>query len=452
MSGIASPPTAGDTTRALIFAAFCEACERYVAVRTLIEDPRHQTRRQGTAMTHLLQAGLASVQGVLRSTREAIKATERDPDLVPSTLAEIGIALAGLRQIHGHLGYLGMRWPLGTADLFVRKLVAEGLPLPVPTLCATDRPDGEIADLGRTLAGRLLATGLPAGPLSGATPLLALPVTDLLEPLSWPALLLGLAEAIVDADADDGVPGMESQQGGDPVRQARIAALAARTVGEPVHMASAVRALRAGLAGGPGWVDLGALHRASLAYAQPLGSDDTETTPSGYLHGLLDAVAEGNFGWGRKGATHRVPEDEALLGDAAAWAAARLPAPSLASSEELDLLVSALDDGRPINAYPPDLGADFAQRLAAMGDADAFYALVGRANERPCSLAAILAAGWRYKLQRTHALCRELVLAETPWERLVDTMAGHVLERWALLAQSMEAAYVQQVFAREHHR
>src|SRR5690348_12800163 len=105
MSPTAIPLFQGTTTARLIFAAFCETCERLVYVRSLLEDPRHQTRRQGTAMARLLREGVRSVQQQLQSLRPAILDDQPTAESAGRMLAGIGMAAAGLRQVHAHLGY-----------------------------------------------------------------------------------------------------------------------------------------------------------------------------------------------------------------------------------------------------------------------------------------------------------------------------------------------------------
>jgi hypothetical protein len=107
-----------------------------------------------------------------------------------------------------------------------------------------------------------------------------------------------------------------------------------------------------------------------------------------------------------------------------------------------------LSDGRPINAHPPRLPDDFEHQLAQSHDAERFYATLRHADESPCSLATILAVGWRYKILKTYPLCNELMSGESTWRNALDALSGHVLERCSLLQQSIEGAYVQQVFSR----
>ncbi|MGH2343605.1 MAG: hypothetical protein ACRDG4_00145, partial [Chloroflexota bacterium] len=126
---------------------------------------------------------------------------------------------------------------------------------------------------------------------------------------------------------------------------------------------------------------------------------------------------------------------------------ADIPAPALPSEPDVTKLVRLLVDGRPINALPPDLPEDFAGRLDAAADASRFYAVLGEADERPCSLAAMLTAGLHYKLRYSLPLCGSLMAGSAPWRDALDPYAAHVHERSALLLQSIEAAYVRQMFS-----
>jgi hypothetical protein len=444
------PSLEGTTNNTLLCAAFSEACERLIYVRALLEDPRHQTRRQGSAVVRLLREGLRSAERALQAVRPAAFGQADDSQTV-ATLAGVGMAVAGLRQVHACLGYLGTRWPLGTADLFVRKLLAEGMPLPTPTLCPTDHAADGAVEVGTNLRARLDAIGLATeAPLSGA-PVLTLPTMDLLDPLSWAALLVPLAGAVVDARgmaAQLHDPASLDDQGG--YRRACIAGLAARLVGEATYAACATRGLLARLSGGADTADLHMLASATTAYARPLGPTGPETL-AGYYAGLLEAQAALHAGWGRV-ERHAPDPDGAAPPELSEFARAGIPAPELPSPEQVEALVEQLRDGRPINAAPPGLPADFADQLASGADPERFYALLPHVDERPSSLAAILAAGWRYKVRYSYLLCATVMGGTMTWRAALDTLTAHVLERCALLQQSIEAAYVQQVFARWRDR
>ena len=125
-----------------------------------------------------------------------------------------------------------------------------------------------------------------------------------------------------------------------------------------------------------------------------------------------------------------------------------LPEPAVAPRNEIDGLVAMLDDGRPINARPLTLPDDFSVKLDAAVDAERFYATIQHVGEQPCSLSAILSAGWRYKLLRTYPLCDELMRSTMPWQEALGELATHVQQRCDLLQLSVESAHVQQVLVR----
>jgi hypothetical protein len=416
----------------------------------MLEDPRHQTRRQGSAVVRILREGLRSAEMALQTVRAAAFGQEPGAHAA-ATLASVGMAVAGLRQVHACLGYLGTRWPLGTADLFARKLLAEGMPVPIPTLCPTDHADDEAVEVGASLRARLEAIGLAAeAPLAGA-PVLTLPTMDLLDPLSWAALLVPLAEAVVDArDMAAHLHDPTSLDDPGGYRRACIAGLAARMVGEATFAACATRGLLARLSGAASTTDLRLLASATSAYAQPLGPTEPATLAD-YYAGLLEAQAALHAGWGR--VQRQTPDaGGAAPPELSELSRVGIPEPLLPSSEQVEALVEQLRDGRPINAAPPDLPDDFTDQLAGGADPERFYALLPHADERPSSLAAILAAGWRYKVRYSYQLCATVMDGTMPWQAALDTLTSHVLERCALLQQSIEAAYVQQVFARWRDR
>jgi hypothetical protein len=422
-----------------------------IYVRALLEDPRHQTRRQGSAVGHLLRDGLRGIEAQLQAVRPLAFGDGQGAQ-ASLALAGIGMAVAGLRQVHAHLGYLGTRWPLGTADLFTRKLLAEGMPVPIPTLCPTDHYDDTAGEVGADLRARLVAVGLTAEPVRNTAPVLTLPTMDLLDPLSWAALLVPLAATMVEAQGLAAQLHIPSILDGydDGYRRACVAGVAARLVGEPTYAACATRTLLARLSGGPGATDLPLLAGATMAYALPLDPTGSATL-AGYCTGLLAAQASLGAGWGR---SERPAEDEKGTGppELGEFARAGIPEPLLPTPETVEALYAQLLDGRPINAAPPTLADDFAAQLAGGADPERFYSLLPHVDERPCSLATILAAGWRYKVRHTYELCAMAMSAAKPWREALDILTAHVLERCALLQQSIEAAYVQQVFARWRDR
>lgn len=452
MTAIATPPVQSITPADLASVAFCEACERLIAVRALLEDPRHQTKRQGAALTEVLRSGVAAVARQLQAvTSAAFGAQEGEARLA---LAGIGTALAALRRIHEHLGYLGTRWPLGTTDLFVRKLVAEGTPIPIPTLLVSGAYDDLAGEVGEELRRQCRDIGLPMQHPEVGAPLIAIPTMDLLDPLCWPALLYPLAGTIVDGlGLADGLRGAGQQPGDrEGYRRACSACVAARLLGEPTFLACAVRSLLVRLSGSERGVDLSLLALYSAPYAQQLEGAAAGSLGA-YFDGLLALQYAGHYGWGHTRVQRGDrPDQQANFPEIAELVGTRLPLPAQPDGALLSTLCALLEDGRPINAAPPELPQDFARRLADGADAERFYALVAQVGEQPNALGTILSAGWRYKVQRSYPLCRDVLAGGERWEAGLDAFAGHVLERSALLAQSMEAAYVQQVFARWRDR
>ncbi len=433
------------THSTVLAAAFCEACERLIFVRALLADPRLETRRQGSAVVALLSDSLAAVEAKLRELRP-LSFAAAPGETAAFVLAGLGVVVAGVHQIHAQLGLLGARWPLGTADLFARKLVAEGLPIPVPTLCPSTAVDGQGMPVAQVLQERLAAVGVYPVDLARPAPILTLPTADLLDPLSWAALIMPLAAHYIRT------PGFIAQApdlldtSQDAYLRAGSALIAARLLGEPAYAACATRAILTRMAGGSAMPNLAHLYQASAPLSGPLGPAE-EQTLCGYFAGVLDQLAAQGAGWGRVEAS---PADA----DRGQWEALQgvidrmLPAPQLPDPETVERLFAQLCDGRPINAYPPRLPDEFDALLQAGDQAASFYALLEHADERPCSLATILAVGWRYKVRRTYARCTELMVGPGQWRECLDLLAAHVLERCALLQQSIEAAYVQQVFAR----
>jgi hypothetical protein len=438
-------PQLSDSTANAMAVAFCEAFERLIFVRVLLDDPRHQTRRQGSAVTRLLREGLQGVERQLEATRPLVfKPGHPGADRAP---AAIGRAVSALRQIHAHLGLLGTRWPLGTADLFVRKLVAEGLPVTVPTLCPTDEYDDTATAVGESFRNRLVATGLAVKPETQDTPILTIPTMDLIDPLSWATMLYPLAAAMVEARAI--AAQLRSPLGVDAATYRKVctAGFAARLVGESTFAARAARTLLDRLSGAEGCTDISLLAVASRQFAQPI-SPECRTTVAEYFDEMLAAQNSIRTRWGLTRGDGQLPVTTAEWAHVDQFLKAELRDPELPTPDEAEALFYLLCDSRPINAMPPVLPDDFEQRLDEGVDAERFYKVLQHANERPCSLATILAVGWRYKIRRSYGLCTELMAGEMSWRASMETLTSHVLERCSLLQQSIEAAYVQQVFSR----
>jgi hypothetical protein len=278
-------------------------------------------------------------------------------------------------------------------------------------------------------------------------PVLAISTVDLLDPLTWPALLYPLAAVVVERQGITSRLRGPSSLDSEGVRRLCVAGVAARLAGEAAYAARAGQALVARLGGTPAGADLGLLAHASERYALRASIWDDQSL-TGYFRARLREQQALGSAWGR--ADYGQDDQDGVK----EWAAlddflgAGLPAPDLPSAEDVERFVALLRDGRPINALPPKLPSDFAARLDAGAEAEGFYAVLGDAAERPSSLAAILAGGWRYKMLDSLALCAALMGSDRSWPEALEPFAAHARERSALLQQSIEAAYVQQVFTR----
>jgi hypothetical protein len=396
-------------------------------------------------MARVLHEGLRAVErqlDVLRGPIFRYQSEDSGPALVG-----LRIAAGGLIQVQAHMHYLGGRRPLGTADLFVRKLVAEGMPIPIPTLCPVDIPHPPSGDVGSEFRERLAKVGLKANAPERDAPVLTIPTIDVLDPLSWAALLYPLAAVVVDQRRISSRLHVPSNLDHEKLRLLCVAGVAARFVGEPTYAACAVQALVDRLLDAESGLDLDLLAEATAAYATRLGGDD-EPTPAELYQRLLQVqrsvgTEESPRQPGREGPTGS--QEKVFLDDF--FLSADIPPPALPTEEDVTELVRLLADGRPINALAPELPADFAARLDAGTDASGFYAVLSDAGERPCSLAAILAGGLRYKLHHSLALCDSLMASGAAWDDALYPYAAHVDERSTLLLQSIEAAYVQQMFS-----
>jgi hypothetical protein len=198
--------------------------------------------------------------------------------------------------------------------------------------------------------------------------------------------------------------------------------------------------------GGGGSVDINMLGAASTRYQRPIGHSSTHTL-TGFFTDILDTQSTLRSAWGIPPQSPAPTARSIDWSDVDAFLGAEVPDPVLPSIEEAETLYELLCDGRPINARPPALPCDFEQLLADGLDAVEFYKLLPVADERPCSLATILSVGWQYKVRRTYPLCAELMSADASWRDAIDGLASHVLERCGLLQQSIEAAYVQEIFS-----
>jgi hypothetical protein len=303
-----------------------------------------------------------------------------------------------------------------------------------------------MGEVGAELGRRLVAVGLPVATPHPARPILELPGAGLVDPLVWAGLFYPLAMATVESHHLDEQLHRPVQLDPSQFRRLCAAAVAASLVGEPTYAALAARALVAGWGGGSEPPGLKALAAATDAYARPIQAGDCSLTAL-FTQCLQHQRALRPLRGDAEGGP-QPPIDTSTREEIDRMARTIVPLPELPDTEEMAALTRALDDGRPINARPPALAADFAQRLAETDDAPSFYRLIDGLGERPCSLAAILGAGWRYKILRTYPLCDTLMAGPLPMTEALPVLGSHVLERCGLLQQSIEASYVHQVLAR----
>src|SRR5579875_819369 len=100
MSAISSPSLQGNTNALLLTVVFCEAFEHVVAMHALLDDPHHQTKRQGSAVARLLRDGLRTVEGRLQAVRALLAEEEPADTATAQGLAGIGTAMDAIRQLH----------------------------------------------------------------------------------------------------------------------------------------------------------------------------------------------------------------------------------------------------------------------------------------------------------------------------------------------------------------
>jgi hypothetical protein len=444
MSAATSPFVQSITNSSLLTVLFCEIFEHLVSLQALLNDPHHRTRRQASAVSQLLQHALNDLETRLEAFRPALANPAPTDEQAVSALAVLGTAMAAVRQVHLHLALLGARWPLGTADLFFRKLRGEGIAVPVPTLCVSYAMDDPIEDLGMRLADRLNAGGLLSTHTQSDTVLLGLPAAHLLDPLRWPRLVTGLAFAMVEIERKHGrLPARADEPGvqGESIRRLFAAEIAAKLVGQATYCAAATYQLSARLSGAD---DQGVAEAMAVVNREQIGADNS----SSFFHGLLAVQSALHSSWG-KSATWQLDSSAVDLRQSARDCAERLVgSPQPAEPAIVAHLQQLLADGVPINAMPLQLKTGFAEQLSAAGTSASFYTAIEGAAEQPASLAAILATGWRYKIEATYPLCRDTMAGAQAWTTARDALAGHVLERSSLLQQSIEAAHIHQTFAR----
>ena len=424
----------------LLIVLLCELGERILAMRELLAEPSVAAKPHTSAVSALLGQGLGAVEERLWSDVAAplladdTAASTHTESLVMSALDDCGRAL---RVLHRRLGLLDLRWGAAPVDIFLRKLRDDTGELPHPAVVLCDDYTA-LDDVAQLLGAELDEAGVPAPGEAAGAPVIALPRLEANNPLSWPLLLPSLVR-------------LHTRQAGSAAGDHHGAlphdlesAGAVRLGGPAAFAAQAAYALITTPVERAAWPAL-----APLAVA---AADDA---------GGLEEQRETREGFGFSGAvaffTRLVRARDEMLGHATshplrgfsaeALAALELPAPALPGTDETDVLVAKLLAGTPINAVEPPLPPDFVARLDAVRDPAGLYELLEPLNERPASLAAILGAGWLYKIGHGYPLFGELLRAEGSLRAALDAYRPHMIERNELLLQSIEAAHVQSIFA-----
>jgi len=430
----------------LLLVVLCELGERMLAMREVLAEPSVAAKPHARAVAALLTHGLDALEARLRRDVLARLAQQGDgAEQTPAFLDTLYQCGQALRALHSRLGLLDMRWSAAPVDIFLRKLRDDvGADLPHPAVVLSDDYAALDDDVAESLYAELKRAGVEADGDAGMEPTVALPRIETADPLTWPLLLPALARIYL------------SRQGGPHARDgihrhpAVDALVAARLVGPAVFAARAAQALLFTPVDASAWApSVLALQRAAAAYAGGLETGDQDTGAFGdsgaiAVFGRLlrarDRVLDRGWSSGQM----------VNLGDEG-WSYLGLSAPDAPTATETQALLAKLVAGTPINAIDPPVPDDFLACLERVDTPDAFYALIGPLGERPAALAAILGVGWLYKVRYSYPLFGQ-VLREQGGAgdigRVLAAYRPHMLERNSLLAQSIEAAHVQGIFAR----
>lgn len=431
----------------LLIVLLCELGERIVAMRELLAEPSVATKPHARAVAALLTEGLAAVEERLQGdvaaalSGGALSASTHTESLVMSALDDCGRAL---RVLHRHLGLLDLRWSAAPVDVFLRKLREDVGDLPHPAVVLSDEYSVPDEDIAERLRAELGEAGVPA-PTGRATEMsvIALPRLDASNPLAWPLLLPALVRLHMQRNG-----ALDRTRG--EMAQALESAGAARLGGPAAFAARAAHALITAPVEQRVWPAVAALSVMAGLHAGGLEEDDEgsgrDQNPDG---GFSVAGAIAFF-------TRLVQRRDEMLGHDVAWRIHTVPdedadalglsAAALPSAAETGSLVSKLMAGTPINAIEPPPPPDFVTRLDAVSDPAGLYALLEPLGERPASLAAILGAGWLYKIGHGYPLFRDLLRSEGSLHAALTVYRPHMVERDELLLQSIEAAHVQGIF------
>ena len=441
----------------LIVALSCELAERLWSIRSLLEGPVHRTRRSNATLARTLSGALDAVADAFAAE---VVPFLRQGGVDAARACELALTLDRLSQavraVHQRLSYLTPRLTHHAPDVLARKLRADGVALTPSPICYSDDYDCLDQDVAQTLRDDLERIGVGAAPQ--LEPIIVLPRAEATNPLVWTLLLDPLCQRLVSqcdlaaAAVDDS---SETHAAEHAVHQ-WAAFLQCRLGGPAAFAAAAAHALFMALPERPprqGRRDPRAVTLSLLgAYARP---DSVTLT----LHPHQESFFQGDLA---SFYAHLLHQQGGLLGrqhDLADTALqpetmdlSALPRLALPVGDQTADLFAKLDAGTPINAIsatvPPSFGAD----LDACTEPTGFYALLGGVAEQPASLATILSMGWLFKAQRSYALFRDLLRdSADSGGAVLEALAAygaHVGARNLLLQQSLEAAYVHQIFAK----
>jgi len=434
----------------LLLVILCELGERMLAMREILAEPSVAAKPHARAVAALLNHGLDALEARLQ--RDVLAQDNGAVEPTPALLGTLYQCGQALRALHRRLGLLDMRWSAAPVDIFLRKLRDDaGADLPHPAVVLSDDYTTLDDDVADNLVAELVAAGVEMGAVSGVESTVALPRIETADPLNWPLLLPALGRIILSRHDDARQDGHPRQRGlravaGDPATPTLVAA---RLIGPAAFACVAAQSLLFTSPDNSAWTppfwavafavkaDAGGLEREEDA-SRAMTSGDGAVGVLGRLLGARDkalgrAIASG---WGNVG----IDDKE--------WALLSLHTPDVPTAEETVALLDKLVAGTPINAIDPPVPDDFLDCLEGVDTPDAFYTLIGPLGERPASLAAILGVGWLYKAWYSYPLFGRLVKEYGDIGRVLAAYRPHLLERNSLLAQSIEAAHVQGIFAR----
>ena len=440
----------------LVVALSCELVERLWSIRSLLEGPVHRTRRSNATVARALAGALDAVATALAAE---VVPSLRHGGIDAARARELVLTLDRLSQavraVHQRLSYLSARLTHNAPDVLARKLREDGVALTPSPICYSDDYDCLDQDVAQTLRDDLERIGVAAAhslSRSSCCPALMRPThwcgpccsircaSGWLASGIWPRPLASANGAHVAED----------------IAQHWAALLQCRLGGPAAFAAAAAHALFMALPERPprqGHRDPRAVTLSLLsAYSRP----DSAALA---LHPQQESFFQGDL------ATfyaHLLHQQGILLGrphdlvdtvlKPETMDLTALPHLTLPVGAQTADLFAKLDAGTPINAISATVPSTFATDLDACTEPTGFYALLGGVAEQPASLATILSVGWLFKAQRSYALFRELLRDSADSDGAVReafaAYGAHAEARNLLLQQSLEAAYVHQIFAK----